>query len=148
LRLYYENRMSKANTPRAVRDLLGSEQTLNRLRRRARESGATEELVALLPPAIARRVTLVRTDERLEILAENNAVAQLARFHAPALEEGAGVPARVRVAPQPGPAATKAAAPRLPADGAACLREAADAIEDPDLAAALRSLASRAGEDE
>jgi hypothetical protein len=140
--------MSKANAPRAVRDLLGSDQALNRLRRQARESGATDELSALLPAAIAERVTLIRTDERLEVLAENNAVAQLVRFHAPVLEQKAGRPVRVRVAPRPGPSATATPAPTLPADGAACLRETADAIDDPELAAALRSLASRAADEE
>lgn len=138
--------MNKAIGPRVVHELLDADSSLSRLRRAAVRHEASAELKALLPPAIAERLTLVRGDERLEVLAENNAVAQLARFHAPALEKHAGLPVKVRVCPrlnlETGDNARPT--PTLPAEGAASLRDAADGIEDERLAGALRRLAERA----
>lgn len=138
--------MSKAIRPHAIRELLGTSGPLDRLRRAAgRHSRDTGELSALLPTALAQRVTLVREDAELLILAENNAVAQLARFHAPALQQQAGVPVRVRVSPHAtAPRRPAPPPPELPAEAAGCLRQAADGIDDPELAASLRRLAGRA----
>ena len=146
LSLYYEIRMNKAIGPRVVHELLNADSALSRLRRAAVRHEASAELKALLPPAIAERLTLVRGDERLEVLAENNAVAQLARFHAPTLEKHAGLPVKVRVCPRLNLESTNAntPAPVLPAEGAASLRDAADGIDDERLAGALRRLAERA----
>lgn len=138
--------MNKAIGPQVVHELLNADSSLSRLRRAAVHHEADAELKALLPPAIGERLTLVRTDEYLEVLAENNAVAQLARFHAPTLEKHGGLPVRVRVHPRRSDQAgdNTRAAPTLPAVGAASLRDAADGIDDERLAGALRRLAERA----
>lgn len=138
--------MNKAIGPQVVHELLNADSSLNRLRRAAVRHEASAELKALLPPAIAERLTLVRGDERLEVLAENNAVAQLARFHAPTLEKHAGLLVKVRVCPRLNEETGGNArpAPILPAEGAASLRHAADGIDDERLAGALRRLAERA----
>ncbi len=137
--------MNKAIGPQVVHELLNADSSLSRLRRAAVRHEASAELKALLPPAIAERLTLVRGDERLEVLAENNAVAQLARFHAPTLEKHSGLQAHVRVCPQRHAEPERSqTAPTLPAEGAASLRHAADSVDDTELAAALNRLADRA----
>jgi hypothetical protein len=146
LSLHYEIRMNKAIGPQVVHELLNADSSLSRLRRAAVRHEASAELKALLPPAIAQRLTLVRGDERLDVLADNNAVAQLARFHAPTLEKHAGLPVKVRVCPRLNleSATGNESAPVLPAEGASSLRDAADGIDDERLAGALRRLAARA----
>lgn len=139
--------MNKAIGPKAVRELLDADSSLSRLRRAVADHQDTGDLLALLPPAMASRLTLVRGEHQLDVLADNNAVAQLARFHAPTLENYTGLAVRIRVCPQPGPAReSDRPAPTLPAEGADSLRQAADGIKDEELAGALRRLADRAEE--
>jgi hypothetical protein len=141
--------MNKAIGPRVVHELLNADSGLSRLRRSAVRHEADPELKALLPPTIAERLTLVRGDGCLDVLADNNAVAQLARFHAPTLEKHGGEPVRVRVHPRrevPGRDSSQST-PTLPAEGAASLRDAAAGIDDERLAGCLRRLAQRAEEE-
>ena len=94
---------------------------------------------------------LVEEEQHWLALVETSATAQLLRFHLPRLERalpGPGV--KIVVTGKRNANATRARpleTPRsLDAGSAAHIREAAESINDPDLKAALRRLASR-GED-
>ncbi|MBZ2189669.1 hypothetical protein K8B33_11215 [Alcanivorax sp. JB21] len=141
--------MAKAIGPKSIDLLLGGDQ-LRPLSRQARDyKGPSRIESSSLPPALASRVTLLREEDTLLLLAENNAVAQLLRFHAPNLAREQGLKdwkvqvSRVALPVTVGPAESLLTPPRLSANAPACLNEAADAITDPDLKAALRRLASR-----
>lgn len=140
--------MSKAIKVQSVSALLRENSLLSGLRRAARQhQGEQQEVHGLLPPALAEKVTLIRDASRLIALAENGAVAQMVRFHAGKLQRETGLEVEVRVRPA-GSAPQRPAepAPTLPGAAAGCLHQAADAVDDDDLAASLRRLASRAEE--
>lgn len=142
--------MAKAIGPLSISRLLHGSQNLDLLRRRAKEYRAPAPVSCRsLPPALAARVHILQEDGRLLLMAENNAVAQLLRFHAPRIaQELQAQEWQIRVsrdsAPRPPAPAKTENAPRLPADGARCLRDVAGGISDPDLREALLRLADRA----
>lgn len=145
--------MAKAIGPRSIDGLLHASQSLKQLRRRAAEYRAPAAVTArTLPPALAERVHIVREDDRLLLMADNNAVAQLLRFHAPRIaQELQASEWQVRVSRGAAQRPAVAAAPvstsparTLPASAADCLREAAQAIQDEGLREALLKLARHA----
>lgn len=141
--------MSKAIGPFSIQDWLRDRSDLKALSRAARSHQPDPSQPLELPPALADRTTVVRESHRLILIAENNAVAQLLRFHAPRLASAAGVAqAEVRVRPKTGTGAASSPgdAPRLSAAAAECLMGCAEEIDDPKLAETLRRLASRADE--
>ena len=139
--------MSKATGPKALSDVLSASSRLGRLLRHARQGpDAAPGKLPELPPALAGKAELSIADNCLVITVDNNAVAQIVRFHAPRLTRQAGLPDfRVRLARQQ-PVAKKPAAsePRLPAGAAPLLQATADQADHPQLAAALRRLAELA----
>lgn len=140
--------MSKAIKAHSVSRLLREDSLLSGLRRAAGQyRQGQQEVRGLLPAALAEKVTLVREQSRLIALAENGAVAQMVRFHADQLQRQTGLTVEVRVRPgSSAPPRPKTPAPTLPCEAAACLNQAADAIDDDGLAESLRRLASRAEE--
>lgn len=144
--------MAKAIGPQSIGLLLQGKTSLKPLSQRARQwqqgdEGPRPVTSQHLPPAMASRVQLLRDGDTLLLLAENNAVAQLLRFHGPALAAEQGLKDwKVRVSRLPaaistGPSESRLTPPVLASNAPACLHEAADAIDDPDLKAALRRLA-------
>lgn len=140
--------MSKAIKAQSVSGLLRDNSLLSALRRAARQhQGGEIDMTGLLPPALADKVRLIRDDARLIALAENGAVAQMVRFHAGKLQRETGLEVEVRVRPAGSAPVSKAEpAPALPGEAAGCLNQAAEAVQDDDLAESLRRLASRAEE--
>ena len=146
--------MSKKTLPDELQGLIRATPGLARLARAARAQGAApaQDPLECLPPALRDRVRLVEDERRWLALVETSATAQLLRFHLPrlqrALPPGNGLKIVVTGKREVGGAATPgkppASGPTLDAQSASHLRQAADYIEDPDLAAALRRLAGRA----
>ncbi|MEY1662610.1 hypothetical protein [Isoalcanivorax beigongshangi] len=144
--------MSKAIGPASISLFFSRHQNLRQIKDRAHrfdEPAATP--VLSLPPALSARTHALIEDGVLLLLAENNAVAQMLRFHAPRLAREQGAQEwKVRVArietPRPLPAAEATVERVLSADAASMLSATADAVSDPDLSAALRRLASRASQ--
>ena len=145
--------MAMAIGPQSIGLLLRGK-TLKPLQQQAREwrqgdTGPRPVQSRLLPPALAPRTHLMRDDDTLLLLAENNAVAQLLRFHAPALAAEQGLKDwKVQVSRPPaiealGPSESRLTPPALSENAPACLNEAADAVSDPALAESLRRLARR-----
>lgn len=144
--------MSKRLLPDELQALLNARPALKRLARAARASsgaGTTRDPLECLPPALRERVRLVEQDARWLALVETSATAQLLRFHLPRLERALPdgnvkiVVTGKRDANGARPTLPRQAAPRLDANSAAQIRQAADTITDPGLQAALRRLASR-----
>ena len=145
--------MAKAIGPRSISRLLHGSPGLDALRHRAAEYRAPASVSCRsLPPALAARVHILQEDGRLLLMADNNAVAQLLRFHAPRIaKELQASDWQIRVtrdaAPRPPVAAAPVrtgTAPNLPASAAACLRDAAASIEDEGLRESLLRLANLA----
>lgn len=142
--------MAKAIGPRSINGLLNASRSLGQLRRRAAEYRAPAAVTSrALPPALAERVHIVQEEGRLLLMADNNAVAQLLRFHAPRIARELQATewdirinrdAALRPAVTAAPASSQPAR-TLPASAAACLREAAQGIDDEDLREALLKLA-------
>ena len=145
--------MAKAIGPRSISRLLHGSPDLEALRHRAAEYRAPAPVSCRsVPPALAPRVHILQEDGRLLLMADNNAVAQLLRFHAPRIaKELQASDWQIRVTrdttPRPPVAAAPVrtgAAPVLPASAAACLRDAAAGIEDEGLRESLLRLANLA----
>ena len=146
--------MSKKTLPNELQGLIRGTPGLARLARAARTHGTApaEDPRDCLPPALRDRVRLVEDEHRWLVLVETSATAQLLRFHLPrlqrALPPGNDLKIVVTGKREVGAPASKSAqadtGPVLDANSAEHLRQAADYIEDADLAAALRRLAGRA----
>ncbi len=147
--------MSKKTLPDELQGLIHAHPALKRLARAARGRGGDTrgDPRDCLPPALRDRVRLVQEEQRWLALVETSATAQLLRFHLPRLERAlpAGqalkivVPGRRELGAATPGKAPAAPGPALDAQSATHLRQAADYIDDPELAAALRRLAGRAG---
>jgi len=150
--------MSKPSLPKELQGLLRQNSTLAPLVKAARghktataTSGAAPPRDAL-PPALRDRVTLVEEDNRWLAMVETSATAQLLRFHLPRLERGLAPGKSIKILVTGRRAAPAATAeklranerPPLDAGSAAHIRQAADCVDDEELARALRRLAGRA----
>ncbi|HTS21579.1 MAG TPA: DciA family protein [Casimicrobiaceae bacterium] len=137
---------------RPLRDILTTEPALaGSLHRHRREAALLARLRTLLPPALAAQVRVAdgsRSD--LLLAAATGAAATLIRHRGPEVLEKlagegwkfTGIQVRVQVRPtftQRG----KVYAKQLDREAAEAVRDGADRIADPDLAAALRRLAER-----
>ena len=143
--------MAKANRPRTTAQLLEAS-PLAAAAQQARpaiadSTGAPQgpAPAELLPEAVREHVDAVMEDSTLVLLARNNAVAQLLRFHGPRMARQLGarnwvVRVSVRTAGETA-APVRRAAPRLPEAAARCLRDTAATIDDPALREALERLA-------
>ncbi|GAA5110921.1 hypothetical protein [Alloalcanivorax gelatiniphagus] len=146
--------MSKKTLPDELQGLIHAHPALARLARAAnrQQQGTHGDPRECLPPALRDRVRLVEQEQRWLALVETSATAHLLRFHLPRLERAlpSGQAVKIVVTGRrelgaSAPGAAPAAGPTLDAGSARHLRQAADYIDDPDLAAALRRLAGRAG---
>lgn len=137
---------------RPLRDVLSGEAALSGLLdRRRRELAVLDHLQKALPPALAPRIRVAdATRPELVLSVPSGAAATLVRHRAPELLEAlarrgckfTGI--RVRVQARSGGADTsKVYAKQMDATAATVMRRKAEAITDPDLAAALRRLADR-----
>lgn len=142
--------MSNATGPQSLSRLLGDIPSLKSLicdaRNRTTPENQAPELD--LPPALAAHTRIQLLPDCLLLLASNNSVAQLLRFHGPKLAKAAAV-SRFQVKVQPdavGPDAVSNAAlgngPSMSAASAAVLSETANQLEPGPLAEALKRLAA------
>ena len=146
--------MSNATGPQSLSRLLGDIPALQRLvcdaRNRTTPPNQAPELD--LPPALAAHTRIQLLPDCLLLLASNNSVAQLLRFHGPRLAKAAAV-SRFQVKVQPkaiaagGQTAKQDAGPSLSAEAAAILADTANQLEPGPLADALKRLAAYGGED-
>jgi len=155
--------MSKRRLPKELQGLLRQNATLAPLAKAARGRSSTVSGAAgsgmptappedCLPPALRDRVTLVEEDNRWLAMVETSATAQLLRFHLPRLERSLAPGKSIKILVTGRRAAPAATAdklranerPPLDAGSAAHIRQAADCVEDDELARALRRLAGRA----
>lgn len=145
--------MSNATGPQSLSRLLADLPTLRRLicdaRSRSADSAESEPLD--LPPALAAHTRIQLLPDCLLLLASNNSVAQLLRFHGPRLAKAAAVSRfQVRVEAEAfNPAAQRRhtqPAPTLSSDSAAILQQTAEQIEHAPLADALKRLAALASD--
>ncbi|MBQ0754928.1 MAG: hypothetical protein KBT87_11845 [Gammaproteobacteria bacterium] len=144
--------MSNATGPQSLSRLLADTPAIQRLicdaRSRAKQESAPPALD--LPPALAAHTEIQVLPDKLILLASNNSVAQLLRFHGPRLARQAGlVDFQVRVQAQIFSAnPNKQPEPQgasMPAEAAAPLNDAASAVDHAPLSDALRRLAALAG---
>ncbi len=153
--------MSKPSLPKELQGLLRQNTTLAPLAKaaRGRAGGAPESAGArrspsedCLPPGLRDRVTLVEEDNRWLAMVETSATAQLLRFHLPRLERSLAPGKSIKILVTGRRAAPAATAdklranerPPLDAGSAAHIRQAAECVDDEELAKALRRLAGRA----
>ncbi|MEC8880174.1 hypothetical protein [Alloalcanivorax venustensis] len=150
--------MSKPSLPKELQGLLRQNSTLAPLAKaaRGRKAAAPKGPAAppqdCLPPALRDRVTLVEEENRWLAMVETSATAQLLRFHLPRLERSLAPGKSIKILVTGRRAAPAATAdklranerPPLDAGSAAHIRQAADCVEDEELARALRRLAGRA----
>lgn len=153
--------MSKPSLPKELQGLLRQNSTLAPLAKAARgRAGAASERPGAprippedcLPPALRDRVTLVEEEGRWLAMVETSATAQLLRFHLPRLERSLAPGKSIKILVTGRRAAPAATAeklranehPPLDAGSAAHIRQAADCVDDDELARALRRLAGRA----
>jgi|SRR5699024_3129775 len=149
--------MAKAIGPRKVTSILNNNHRLKTLVSAATavDNHTPDQLKPLrlsLPPALTDHVQALQDGHVLVLVAANNTVAQVLRFHAPRLVKQAGLNewyvkvARIANTPiaqkNAGPGAT------LSAKAAASLTNTAKSIQHPGLQEALLRLASRAEETE
>ncbi|MDF1781554.1 MAG: hypothetical protein P1U67_09685 [Alcanivoracaceae bacterium] len=154
--------MSNATGPQSLSRLLADVPAIRRLICDARSKAATQanpqigesaELASTpaldLPPAVAAHTQIQLLPDRLILLASNNSVAQLLRFHAPRLAKAAGVADfQVRVQPELFVGGVKKAPSKpksvVPQGAVEPLQQAANAIDHEPLSDALRRLANLA----
>ena len=137
--------MSKPSLPKELQGLLRQNSTLAPLAKAAPPQDC-------LPPALRDRVTLVEEENRWLAMVETSATAQLLRFHLPRLERSLAPGKSIKILVTGRRAAPAATAdklranerPPLDAGRAAHIRQAADCVDDDELAKALRRLAARA----
>jgi len=137
--------MSNATGPKALSDVLSASSRLGTLLRHARQRPAVgRPALPKLPPALAGKVTMTIADNCLVLTVDNNAVAQIVRFHARRLARQAGMADfRISLArSQPGNRQPKEpAGPAMPPGAAPLLRATAEQADHPRLEAALERLA-------
>ena len=149
--------MSKPSLPKELQGLLRQNSALAPLAKAARghkaaaPKGPAAPPQDCLPPALRDRVTLVEEENRWLAMVETSATAQLLRFHLPRLERSLAPGKSIKIlvtGRRAAPAATadklRANEPPLDAGSAAHIRQAADCVDDDELAKALRRLAGRA----
>lgn len=140
--------MSNATGPKPLSDVLGASSRLGSLLRHARQRPAPgQPALPKLPPALAGKVTMTLADNCLVLTVENNAVAQIVRFHGRRLARQAGMADfRIRLQrQQPGRRQMpEPSRPPMPAAAAPLLRATAAQADHPRLAAALERLAALA----
>jgi hypothetical protein len=137
---------------RPLRDVLFSEAALSGiLDRRRRELEVLDHLQKTLPPALTPHISVAdATRPELVLSVPSGAAATLVRHRAPELLEAlarrglkfTGIRVRVQ-ARSARPNTSKVYAKQMDAQAASVLRHGAEAIADPELAAALRRLAYR-----
>lgn len=145
--------MSNATGPQSLSRLLADTPAVRRLICDARNRATAKSDAAPtleLPPALSAHTEIHVLPDRLILLARNNSVAQLLRFHGPRLARAAGlVDFQVRVQAKlfhpEAPNNAVSARPSLPTEAASPLNQAADAVDHPPLSNALRRLAALAG---
>lgn len=145
--------MAKAIGPRKIQHIVDAHSTLKHFAQTASDAennhqSSTKPLRLTLPPALKEHTQAFQDEHVLVLVAANNAVAQILRFHAPRLAKQAGLNewyvkvARINVGQQDNqhqlPQATLCAA------SAKVLRDTAATIQHPGLQAALLRLASNA----
>lgn len=136
--------MSKANQPTGIASLL--DRCLGKEFALPAAIGAAK---AQLPEALRDQVALRIKDDKLILYAENNAVAQMLRYHAPTLARHTGY-AKWRILVAPRIKAQPAATQRLPIqdrplfsrESARLMRDAARLFEDDRLRQALLDIAA------
>lgn len=141
--------MSNATGPQSLSRLLGDAPALRRLICDARNKAqAGQQAVLTLPPALSEHSQIQILPDRVLLLARNNSVAQLLRFHGPRLAKAAGVPEfQVRVQPDAFGDAPRRASPHEPVlspDVAPILEGLATGVDHAPLSTALRRLAALA----
>lgn len=143
--------MSKTTSPKALLALLNGHPQLAALRKSASTQApqpANSDPMAVLPPALRERVTLIKEAHRWLAITENNATAQLLRFHLPRLQQALlGEQVKIVVGGKRQAQATHTVSSRhhpvLSEHSAAHIRDLAASIDDDDLSDALLRLASR-----
>ncbi|MDX1804562.1 MAG: hypothetical protein R3292_10810 [Alcanivorax sp.] len=142
--------MSKTTSPKALQSLLSGHPRLAPLAKQAPRDPQANNPLDSLPPALRERVTLVETRERWLAMAETSAVAQLLRFHLPKLQQALpGQQVKIVVGgqrhpQQSNPRANNDSGPQLDRESARQIESLAECIEDEELRASLKRLASRA----
>src|SRR5699024_511347 len=143
--------MAKAIGPRRVHHIVNTHNTLKYVAQAATEAennhqSSAKPIHLALPPALKTHTQAFQDEHVLVLVAANNAVAQILRFHAPRLAKQAGLNeryvkvARIDIGPQGRPNKLPQA-PLCPAS-AQVLRHTAATIPHPGLQAALLRLAS------
>ncbi len=144
--------MTKAIGPRKVQHIVESHSTLRWYAQQKHHEDATPSAIKplrlSLPPALKQHTQAYQDEHVLVLVASNNAVAQILRFHAPRLAKQAGLSewyVKVARIAEPCEAHTpEEAGATLCQHSARTLREAAATIDHPGLQAALLRLASNA----
>ena len=154
--------MSNATGPQSLSRLLADVPAIRRLICDARSKAASQATPQIeesavqtsnpafdLPPAVAAHTQIQQLPDRLILIASNNSVAQLLRFHAPRLAKAAGVADfQVRVQPELFSGGIKKAPSKpisiMPQGAVEPLEQAANAIDHEPLSDALRRLANLA----
>ena len=139
--------MSNATLPTSLATLLAALPELARAHAAPAEPGAGA-VSASLPPAVAGRCRVERDGDRLVLLAETSAIAQIVRFHGPRLVRELGASdftVRVQTLKAPPARASTLPPPSLSPEAARVLQDAARHCDHAPLAAALERLASLAG---
>ncbi len=141
--------MSNATGPQSLSRLLDDLPTLRRLicDARSRSADSDQAMPLDLPPALAAHTRIQLLPDCLLLLASNNSVAQMLRFHGPRLAKAAAVARfQVRVEPQafsqPARPRPAEAGPEMSAASAAILADTAAHLEPGPLADALKRLAA------
>lgn len=145
--------MSRANISANLLTRLGRKSQLSALLAEAEARvRQADQLKELLPVSLHERLSIRIDGSGLHLLAQNNAVAQLLRFHGPVLLRASGcAELHIRVGSQE-PVVATVSTPvverHLPAAAGRLLTEVADDLHDnPALAEALRRLARHADAD-
>ncbi|HLR16698.1 MAG TPA: hypothetical protein VK099_02390 [Alcanivoracaceae bacterium] len=147
--------MTKAIGPRNISSLLGSVKTLKTLAKAAAavDTHEPEQLKPLrlsFPPALAEHAQALQDGHVLVLIAANNTVAQVLRFHAPRLMKQAGLNEWyvkvARISSQPITQKSQRPGATLTSEAADTLRETAKNIDHEGLQQAMLRLASRAEE--
>lgn len=145
--------MAKAIGPRNVSSILTSTRKLKTLVSAASavDNHTAEPLKPLrlsLPPALAEHVQALQDGHVLVLVAANNTVAQVLRFHAPRLVKQAGLNEWyvkvARISTQPMAQKSNAPGATLSSEAAQALKNTAKNISHSGLQEALLRLASRA----
>lgn len=145
--------MAKAIGPRKIQHIVNAHTRLKHFAKAASEAeknhqSSAKPLRLSLPPALKEHAQAFQDEHVLVLVAANNAVAQILRFHAPRLAKQAGLNewyvkvARIEISAQR--TSTQLPQATLCEASAQVLRDTAATIQHPGLQAALLRLASNA----